>query len=158
IVNAPFLRADGAPCERPGYDSESAILFIPERRATFPPVPARPTKRDAEDALKRIQEKLLAEFPFEADVDHSVALSAMLTALDRHAMATAPLHAFTSPAPGTGKSLLLDLIGILLNGRLMPVIAQGHNGEETDKRLATALLAGNRTVCLDNCSYPVQSD
>ena len=65
-----------------------------------------------------------------SDADRSVALSAILTALDRHAMVTAPLHGFTSPTAGTGKSLLVDLAAMLATGRLTPVISQGCSEEE----------------------------
>jgi len=41
---------------------------------------------------------------------------------------------------GTGKSLLVDLIAVLATGRLMPVVAQGANDEELEKRLNAALL------------------
>ena len=156
IVNAPFLRADGTTCEGPGYDPDNGLLYIPER-GVFPPIPTNPSKGDAEAALQRLKDRLLAEFPFVADVDRSVALSAFLTAFDRHAMATAPLHAFTSPSAGTGKSLLVDLISILLSGRLAPVIAQGHTAEETEKRIASALLASDRIVSIDNCDRELDS-
>jgi putative DNA primase/helicase len=156
IVNAPFLRTDGTPCERPGYDHDSGLLYIPEKGA-FAPIPTNPSEHDARAALARLKEKLLAEFPFVEEVDRSVALSAFLTAFDRHAMATAPLHAFTSPTAGTGKSLLVDLVSILLSGRPAPVIAQGRTAEETEKRLASALLSGDRVIVLDNCDHEVDS-
>ena len=72
-------------------------------------------------------------------------------------MATAPLHAFTSPAAGTGKSLLVDIAAILATGRPMPVIAQGHNEEELEKRLGAALLAGDTAISLDNCDHVLES-
>ena len=81
-----------------------------------------------------------------------MALSLILTALDRHAMATAPLHAFTSPVAGTGKSLLVDLASLLANGEITPVISQGSNKDETEKRLGAELLSGNTIVSFDNCS------
>jgi putative DNA primase/helicase len=61
-------------------------------------------------------------------VDRSVALSGILTALDRRAMMTAPLHAFTAPAPRTGKSLLVDIASLLATGQLAPVIAGRQGG------------------------------
>ena len=64
----------------------------------------------------------------------AVALSLILTALDRHAMATAPLHGFTSPVAGTGKSLLVDIASLLANGEITPVISQGSSKDETEKR------------------------
>jgi hypothetical protein len=80
-----------------------------------------------------------------------------LTILDRRAMATAPLHAFTAPAAGTGKSLLIDLFAFLATGRPMPVIAQGRTEEELEKRLGAALLAGDTAISLDNCDHPLES-
>jgi hypothetical protein len=155
IVNIPFIRSDGSICEQPGYDPASALLFKPEGQS-FPPVPLTPTKADALEALTKL-EHLIETFPFVTPADRSVALSAILTALDRHAMPTAPLHAFTSPAAGTGKSLLVDMVAIIATGQLMPVIAQGRTEEELEKRLGAALLAGDAAISLDNCEHPLQS-
>lgn len=155
IANAPFLRRDGSVCETPGYDPASEILFKPDRQS-FPPIPQSPTKLDAIAALQEL-EHLIASFPFVAEADRSVALSAMLTILDRRSMATAPLHAFSSPTAGTGKSLLVDLAAVLATGRAMPVIAQGHSEEELEKRLGAALLAGDTAISLDNCDRVLES-
>ena len=70
-------------------------------------------------------------------------------------MATAPLIAFTSPAAGTGKSLLVDLMSVLATGRLMPVLSQGKNEEEFEKRLGASLLAGDVCISIDNCEAPL---
>ena len=155
ITNSPFLRGDGSVCERPGYDPASGLLYKPDGRI-FPPIPHYPTKADAGAALQAI-DGLIEDFPFVSDADRSVALSAILTALDRHAMATAPLHGFTSPAAGTGKSLLVDVAAILATGRLTPVISQGCSEEELEKRLGAALLAGDVVVSIDNCEHELQS-
>jgi hypothetical protein len=158
IVNAPFLRADGSLCERPGYDRDSALLYILGRNESFPSIPAAPTQEQAREALTHLDNALLEEFPFIEQIDRSVALSLILTALDRHAMATAPLHAFTSPVPGTGKSLLVDLASLLATGEITPVISQGSNKDETEKRLGAELLSGNTIVSFDNCSAEVDSE
>ena len=158
IVNAPFLRADGSLCERPGYDPDSALLYILGRGQSFPSVPAAPTLQQAREALDYLDDTLFEEFPFVEKVDRSVALSLVLTALDRHAMATAPLHAFTSPVAGTGKSLLVDLASLLASGEITPVISQGSNKDETEKRLGAELLSGNAIVSFDNCSSEVDSE
>jgi hypothetical protein len=114
-----------------------------------------PTKADATAALVRL-DTLLKGFPFVGPADRAVAISAILTMLDRRAMATAPLHAFTAPAAGTGKSLLVDVAAMLATGRPMPVISQGKNEEELEKRLASALLAGDAGISIDNCEYTLQ--
>jgi hypothetical protein len=155
IVHTPFLRADGSLCEQPGYDPASGLLFKPDRES-FPPVPREPSKNDALAALATL-DHLLATFPFVGEADRTVALSAILTALDRRAMATAPLHAFTSPTAGTGKSLLVDMVAMLATGQLMPVISQGKTEEELEKRLGAALLAGDVVISLDNCEHRLES-
>ncbi|MGA8694033.1 MAG: hypothetical protein WB689_09320, partial [Xanthobacteraceae bacterium] len=155
IVNAPFLRRDGSICETPGYDPASELLFKPGRQS-FTSIPPSPSKTDAIAALKAL-ELLIGSFPFVTAADRSVALSALLTILDRRCMATAPLHAFTSPTAGTGKSLLVDVAAILATGRLMPVIAQGHSEEELEKRLGAALLAGDTAISIDNCDRVLES-
>ena len=62
IVNCPFLRIDGSLCERPGYDPDSALLYIGGQG--FPSVPAAPTLEQARDALDYLDGTLFGEFPF----------------------------------------------------------------------------------------------
>ena len=156
VVAAPFLRSDGSICERPGYDTASGMLFKRDAQEAFPSVPQTPSKDDARAALKELGD-LIDTFPFVTQVDRSVALSGILTALDRRSMATAPLHALTAPVAGSGKSLLVDIISMLATGEIAPVIAQGRKDEEMDKRLETALMSGDSIISIDNCERPLES-
>jgi hypothetical protein len=155
IVNTPFLRADGSLCEQAGYDISSGLLFKPDGQC-FPPIPEFPTKAQALEAIALLN-KLIDTFPFVTLTDRSVALAAMLTALDRRSIATAPLIALTAPVAGSGKSLLVDVVAMLATGRLMPVISQGRNEEELEKRLGAAFLAGDVAISIDNCEYELKS-
>jgi hypothetical protein len=156
VVNTPFLREDGSLCETPGYDPASKLLFNPDGQ-TFPPVPNTPSKSDAVEALKDINETLFKEFPFVGDVDRAVTLSGLLTAFDQRVTAAAPLHGFDAPSAGTGKSLLVDLISILLTGTQAPAIAFGKNDEELEKRIETALIMGDAVILLDNIDRDLTS-
>jgi putative DNA primase/helicase len=155
VCNAPLLRVDGSICDQPGYDAASGMLFKPEGER-FALIPQYPSKADAAAALQTL-ESLIETFPFVTDADRSVMLSAILTGLDRRAMPTAPLHGFTSPVPGSGKSLLVDIISMLSTGRRMPVIGQGRKEEELEKRLGAALLAGDAAISIDNCDHTLES-
>ena len=155
VINAPFLHADGSPCEQPGYDAASQLLFEPNGRS-FPAIPLRPTKADAAEALKYL-ERVIRAFPFVQPVDRAVALSAILTVLDRPGMRTAPLHAFTAPSPRTGKSLLVDIASLLATGQLAPVIAQGGSVEELEKRLGAAMISADPIISVDNCDRELAS-
>jgi len=155
IANAPFLRVDGSICEQPGYDPASGVLLKLDGQR-FPPVPQQPSKDYARAALEEIHQ-LISTFPFVSAADKSVAVSGFLTTLDRRSMPTAPLHGFSAPIAGTGKSKIVDMAAMLATGRLMPVISQGRNEEELEKRLGAELLAGKTAISIDNCEYPLQS-
>jgi putative DNA primase/helicase len=155
VINAPMLRGDGSLLDQPGYDAATGLLFEPEG-IVFQDVPARPTKEDAERALD-VLEDLISTFPFVDGVDRSVAISAILSALDRRAVPTVPLHAFSAPVAGSGKTMLVDICSIIATGRAAPVIDQSKDDVETDKRLVAALLRGSSIISIDNCERPIDS-
>jgi putative DNA primase/helicase len=104
VVNAPTMRADGSILAVPGYDRATGLVFDPVG-VDFPPIPARPTRDDALSARALLSD-VIRSFPFVADVDHAVALSAILTLAVRRSLLTAPLHGFSAPVAGSGKSKL----------------------------------------------------
>lgn len=156
LISAPTLRADGSVLEHEGYDAETGLLFD-ARGTTFPPVPVSPTREDALNALA-VLKQLLSTFPFADRASRSVALSAFLTCLIRRSLPTAPLHAFTAPTAGSGKSLLVDMTSMIATGVRAPVISQGKKEEELEKRLGAALIGGFEFVSIDNCEAPLQSE
>jgi hypothetical protein len=158
IVNAPMLRADGSMLDRPGYDARTALLYRCDG-ATFGAVPDRPTRQDADRALRRLED-LVSTFQFASGADgpdRSVAMSAILSALDRRAVPTTPLHGFFAPVAGSGKSMLVDLASVIATGRPAPVIDQSKDDAETDKRLVAAFLRGNPIISIDNIDRPLDS-
>ena len=147
------MRHDGSILWEPGYDEKTGVLFD-SRGVVFPRVPDQPTREHAKAALDMIAEPI-SQFPFEADVDQAVAISAVLTAMVRRSLSTAPNHAFNAPAAGTGKSKLMDYASVIATGEKAPVVAQGANDEETEKRLVSCLLDGRAIIAIDNCTYPL---
>jgi putative DNA primase/helicase len=156
IINAPTMRADGGLLAQPGYDPASGLFFDP-LGVTFPPIPDQPSRADAEEALTVLSD-LIRGFPFVAEPHRAVALSAMLTALIRRSLLSAPMHAFTSPVAGSGKSLIVDTASTIATGSEAPVTAQGAHEEELEKRLGAHLLAGDSIIAIDNCSKPLGGD
>ncbi len=162
VINAPTMRADGSILDAPGYDAVTGLLFDPAG-VEFPAVLMNPTRADAQEALAPLGE-LIERFPFVAEQDCAVALSAILTACIRRSLPTSPLHAFTAPVAGSGKSLkLVDIASVIsasafastglselrplststnsptmiATGHEASVMAQGQTEEELEKRLAT---------------------
>ena len=54
--------------------------------------------------------------------------------------------------------MLVDTVSIIATGRRCGVIAQGKDGDETEKRLVGALIAGDPIISLDNCTEPLDGD
>jgi hypothetical protein len=148
-----LLLHDGRIVERPGFDAESGILFYPQG-ISFPPVPDKPSQDDACLALADLK-ALFREFPFVDDRARSVLLSALLTSISRLAYDFAPLYGFDAPAAGTGKSKLVNCCAVLVNGHECPVISQGDDETEFEKRLGAELLEGSRMISIDNCELPL---
>ncbi len=155
IIQAPTLRADGSILETPGYDEETGLYFNPGQ-TIFQPIPQHPSKSDAFAALKILRD-LIKGFPFENAESESVALSAILTGLVRKSIRTAPLHGYSAPVMGTGKSLLADVAGMIATGKANCVISQAPDEAEEQKRLLAVLMEGDPIVCYDNIERPFGS-
>jgi hypothetical protein len=123
----------------------------------FPAVPEKPSRADAAAALGVIN-RALAGFPFDADHDRSIAVAAILTALVRRSLKSAPLLAFNAPKMGSGKSLLADSVSLIATGRRASVMSHNTKAEEEAKRLISVLIEGDPVVCIDNISEPLSSD
>jgi putative DNA primase/helicase len=156
VITAPTLRFDGSLLQTPGYDKRTRIFFDPNG-VKFSKIPEKPTKEMAREALEQIKR------PFEGYVFEgagiSVALSCVITALLRSALPAAPLHGFDAPLAGSGKTKLFDTASVIATGHR----AAAHGGgdgrsaqEESEKKLAASLLAGDTMILLDNMETPLE--
>jgi hypothetical protein len=155
VISSPLLLCDGRLIEEPGYDATSGLYFEPGS-TKFPPIPKNPTRDDALRALALL-DTLVCEFPFVDDGAKAVSYSAMLTAVERRAFDCAPMHAYTAPEAGTGKSYLADLVCFMATGRIAPVISTGRNEEELEKRLDGLLFKGVPVIAIDNVKHTIES-
>ena len=167
ITTAPILAGDGAVRIADGYDPATGLWCrnIPELN-----IPERPTEADATAALRRLRH-FFRTFPFadgtrmsDHDIqvtdperppglDESIFLVALLTAVCRQSLELAP--AFLCDAPnlsgaGTGKGLLVKAICMISSGTKPSAFTSGHDVEEFDKRLTSALIQAHPAVFLDN--------
>ena len=149
--------APTAACSRSPATTRQHASISPRTRSFHAEIPERPSRAEAERALQLLSD-LLTGFPFVEPIDKAVALSCLMTPALRGALPTAPLQAINAPTPGTGKSFLIDLAATISTGRLCPVIAAGKTEEETEKRLASLLIAGVPIVSIDNVSEPIGGD
>jgi hypothetical protein len=156
VITTPTLRADGSLLDAPGYDPRTELYFKTDLK--LPPIPAKPAVDDARAALAILKEPF-AEFSFKnKSLDLSVAISALLTALLRGSLPTAPIVLVRADTPGVGKSYLVDTISMIATGGRCPVITALRNEEETEKRLGAILLSGSAIVSLDNLTRDLEGE
>jgi len=157
IITTPTLRPDGTVLDEPGYDPATRLFLAVTPGLILPAGVESADKGAAERGLADIN-GLLEGFPFVSGVSRAVALSAIITAVVRGALSVAPLHAFKSPTPGSGKSYLADIVSAIANGRKCPVISAGEGVAELEKRLTGLLLEGAPLISIDNANGELGSD
>jgi hypothetical protein len=152
VISAPIMRTDGTILCRAGYD-QATRLYLTEN---WPDPDPDPTRDDAIRALEFLR-KPFAEFPFVAGEDETVLLAAIITALQRRLLLSAPLFAFKAPSQRTGKTLLAESTAVIATGRPAPAMAVSGDREEIRKAVAAALREGHVIVNLDNIEHPLGS-
>ena len=156
VITAPTLRSDGSILDTPGYDPATCLFFDPDG-TEFAPISKNPSKDDAAVALSRLC-SLLSEFPFCDAESRAVALAAVLTALVRRSLCTAPMFAFTAPVMASGKTLLANIVSMMATGRPCDVLSYTTNEEEAKKLLFALLRSGALIACFDNIEEPLKGD
>lgn len=147
IVQHPFLREDGTICDEPGYDEASAALYEPN--AQFPKLTETVSKNEALAALETVLEPF-RQFPYATPETESAFVAHMLTEVARLAVDTAPMFWYSAPEAGTGKSLLGDMPATIAHGHVPSRRPWCESEEELRKGLTASLLAGDRSILLDN--------
>lgn len=148
VIEAPTLRPDGSIITEPGYDSATGLYYQPN--AEFPDFNPRPTKQDATSALNRFL-AIVKDYPFKADKHKIACVAAFITPLLRRSISSCtPMFVFDSNMPGTGKTMLADIVGILATGRDMPKVSYESDNAEFKKILTAVLTQGFQTLCIDN--------
>jgi len=140
----------------PGYDAKSGLyLAFPE--GMFPPAAMEPTRAEAEAALTRLADPL-RRFPFKGHGSKSVVLSMFLSGVCRGELRTCPLHGVSAPTPGTGKTKLIDMAGLLVTGTKPSHATHSPSSEEMEKRLVSILRCGDQVINLDNAIGPLEGE
>jgi putative DNA primase/helicase len=159
FVEAPTIDEAGRLIDQPGYDKSSGLYlaFSNQSISGYSSLPTLITKQEASKALEELSE-LVGGFPYVNAADKSGIIAAIITALLRRILPSAPMFAVTAPMPGTGKTLLAETAAIISTGRRASVLSLGHDDAEAEKRLGGVLLAGDAAILLDNIERPLSGD
>ena len=153
MVTAPTIDlTSGEIIDVPGINPRTGLLAVFDP-GEFPTVKRGLTQAEAKERLDEVFHDLLRGFPFddgERGASAAVAMSTLITPLLRATMVSAPLHAIDAAAPGTGKTMLSEISGILATGAKPAASAWSRDEEENEKRLGAALMQKASVLLLDN--------
>ena len=149
IIEAPALRPDGTVISEPGYDPSTGLFYAPNSGLIVPPIPAEPTRKDLRAAVAQIAD-LLTDFPFVDASSKANAIATIITPIARPAITgPVPLALFDAPSPGTGKTLLAEILYLILTGRPAPLFSAPAESGEWRKTLTSALRESPPVVVID---------
>jgi len=149
VINAPIITPTGRIITRGGYDAETQLYL--DYHEQMPPKADGPSQEEVREAVGRLLEPF-STFPFETKLDRAGFMAALLTAVIRPVLDTAPAFGFDAPTQGSGKTLLAKCIARLSTGSTPHICphVHGQNDDEIRKRLFSLLLEGKRAVVWDN--------
>jgi len=158
LISSPVLRPDGSPLLEPGYDTATGLYYHSDsdKPLVMPPVPDRPTKQDAEEAAEFLIKNVLWDFPFDgqkriANESRTNALAGLISPIVRPMVdGKMPMLLIDKPSPGTGATLLMDLISLVATGEESAKLSTPDNDEEWRKQISSWLRDGSPLICLDN--------
>lgn len=146
LSSCPIVHADGSVHTTPGYDEESGIIY------TGPQI--EPLKKDiGPDDIKAALDEILevvCDVPWCDEIQRIGWLSGLLTSIVRPLCPTVPIHGVDATTPGSGKSLTLDCLSLIVSGRRMARGSYVHDDDELRKRILSHALTGDREVLIDN--------
>jgi len=150
VIECPYLAYDGTVVTDPGYSEKTGIYHEPT--VDLCEIPEHPTQADAAAAAELLL-SLVADFPFEKDAHRSAWVAAALTPLARFAFrGPAPMFLLDANVPGSGKSMLADIVSLIATGRPLARMTDPGDNDEMRKRIISIALAGDRLILVDNVS------
>ena len=154
VVSVPVFLSDGTLVSEPGYHEKAEIVYYPAQGWDMPAVSKRPTEEEVQAAVDLIFKDLFVDFPFSGAADRAHALAALLLPFARQLFqGCAPLHVIDASTPGTGKSLLCELISIVVTGKPSETTTLPKNDEEVGKKFTAELMRGRPMFVIDNVDF-----
>ena len=158
ITTTPVFGRGGELLTKPGYHAGVRLLYDPPPGFVLPPVPAKPTPAEIGAARQLLVNDLLGDFPFTGDAERAHALSLLLTGFVRAMIdGSTPLHLIEKPTPGTGATLMVDAVAMIVTGGGVSVMVEGRDDEEWRKRITAKLRQVPSLVLIDNLRRQLDS-
>lgn len=157
IINGPTINESGQLINRAGYARiQGEGWYVAHGiEELFDIVPDHLDRKDAEDAARCLF-KVIDDFPWkDRRLGQAKWIATLLAQLARPLFPRCPATLITANAPGSGKTLLARLIGLIAHGDEPPLMAwpAGRHDDaedETRKRLGALAASGTTLAIIDN--------
>ena len=155
VVEAPTPRPDGTILLKPGYDAASRLYLMPSAGLEGIEIPDQPCSDHVDIARETIRDAL-DDFPFVDSASYANAVGALMTAICRQIIGgPVPMALFDATTQGTGKTLLAEVINIILTGRPAETISPPSDPDEWRKQMTSILLKSPPIVIIDNVTTTI---
>lgn len=156
IISCPVFNREGRLLTQAGYHP-SLEAYI-DLKTEVPVIPTKPTENEVKTAKNLIINDLLHDFPFadQASVANTIAL-ALVFYVRPMIDGPVPLYMITAPKHGSGKTLLVDSLASIANGKLPASMPEGGSDDEWRKRITALLMESPNCVKIDNVNRNLDS-
>jgi hypothetical protein len=150
VPRTPFFRPDGTIVSRRGYDAPTRLYYVPAHEGFRVGVPEKPTADNLAVAVALLDEAV-GDLPYNDAASAANTLALLLTPILRNVIpGPVPLALINKPTPGTGGSLLAEVVALIATGSPAGMMSAPRDDEEVRKQITSALMRGNLVVTLDN--------
>lgn len=156
VITAPTMTATGRLISTQGFDQDTGLLLITNGENRLPAIDAHPNKLVLHAAFEQLWHPF-KDFPFDGDDSQSAMVAALLTAVVRPSLSTAPGFGFDAPTAGSGKTKLAQCVAAVATGLIVPLLPPPSDDEETRKKISTAVLASKPVMIFDNVEAQLKS-
>ena len=157
IITCPVIRPDGSVLSDEGYDQTTRLYYSNSTHLEMD-IKENATKEDAVEAARYLLEDVLGDFPFLKDGSAANMLAALLTTITLSLISgTRQMGLFDKPQPGTGASLLAEIMAIIATGKDAVMRAVPREEDEWRKQITSVLMNGPQIVILDNVDQTLRS-
>jgi hypothetical protein len=157
ITEVPVLRKDGTILDRHGYDEATRMYYHPPDDLALPEIPDVPTAEQRHEAAGLLRE-VFCDMPFVSEADRTHTLALLLSPLLRQLTRTAPLALINAHQPFNGKSLISDIVSLIVTGRTANNSTAPTDPKEWESYLGALLFAGEPLAFFDNVKHYIESE
>lgn len=173
LVSTPTFVEGGELLTTPGFHEDSGLYYWNENNVDIPQVSKVPTEDEVYEAKRLLIEEVFGDFPLGGRTREEIIeeglhgdgipavtnlISVLLLMFCRELInGPTPGHLVTKPAPGTGASLLAEILSLIAYGKVASAAQLPASDEEMQKALLTTIRDGSNIIYFDNIDQSIDS-